>query len=186
MRRRLLAFSGRTTQSVLDEVTNNKKLQAVLATQFGDYGLAPDQSSFVIHAMVVAHYLRGGFFPIGGSAVILDALLPPILEGGGDVFLHRVDVREDFRALGDEGGIDVVDDGAEFPEFRSDAFAWANNLLGRASYVVAPIFIGLLAERFGWGPAVAVTAVCPLGALALIWLLLPETKGKELEETAAA
>lgn len=86
MRRRLLAFSGRTTESVLDEVTKNKKLQAVLATQFGDYGLAPDQSSFAIHAMVVAHYLRGGFFPIGGSAVILDALLPPILEGGGDVF----------------------------------------------------------------------------------------------------
>lgn len=68
---------------------------------------------------------------------------------------------------------------------RSDAFAWANNLLGRLSYVVAPIFIGMSAERLGWGPAVAATSLCPLLALGLIWLLLPETRGKELEETAA-
>ena len=73
-----------------------------------------------------------------------------------------------------------------FPtEVRSDAFGWANNLLGRSAYVVAPIFVGLAAERVGWGPAVAATALCPLLALALIWFLLPETKGKELEETAA-
>lgn len=73
-----------------------------------------------------------------------------------------------------------------FPtELRSDAFAWANNLLGRTAYVAAPIAVGQIAERTGWGPAVAVTAVAPLVALGLIWLLLPETRGRTLEETAS-
>ncbi|MCS6915092.1 MAG: MFS transporter [Myxococcales bacterium] len=73
-----------------------------------------------------------------------------------------------------------------FPtELRADAFAWANNLLGRTAYVAAPIAVGHIAERTGWGPAVAVTAVAPLVALGLIWLLLPETRGRTLEETAS-
>lgn len=73
-----------------------------------------------------------------------------------------------------------------FPtELRSDAFAWANNLLGRIGYVLAPIGVGFAAEHVGWGPAVASTAIGPLLALVLILRWMPETKGKELEETAA-
>jgi MFS transporter, putative metabolite:H+ symporter len=46
-----------------------------------------------------------------------------------------------------------------FPtELRSDAFAWSNNLLGRIGYVLAPLGVGALAERLGWGPAVSATA----------------------------
>lgn len=73
-----------------------------------------------------------------------------------------------------------------FPtELRSDAFAWANNLLGRVGAVVAPLVIGDAARAFGWGPAVAATAAGPLVALALILWRLPETGGRELEETSA-
>ena len=69
---------------------------------------------------------------------------------------------------------------------RADAFAWANNLLGRIGYVIAPIGVGYLAEHIGWGGAVRGTAVFAVLALALILWLLPETAGRELEETAAA
>jgi putative MFS transporter len=73
-----------------------------------------------------------------------------------------------------------------FPtERRAEAFAWANNLLGRFGYVAAPALVGALAGRIGWGNAVSATAAFPLVALALIVWLLPETKGRELEETAA-
>ncbi len=69
-----------------------------------------------------------------------------------------------------------------FPtDLRGDAFAWGNNLLGRIGYVLSPIAIGIAADRVGWGPAVASTAAAPLLALALIWKLLPETNGRELE-----
>lgn len=72
-----------------------------------------------------------------------------------------------------------------FPtHLRSDAFALSNNLLGRIGYVLSPILAGVAAEKVGWGAAVSATAFFPLAALALILWLLPETQGKELEQTA--
>lgn len=73
-----------------------------------------------------------------------------------------------------------------FPtELRADAYAWANNLLGRCGYVVAPMLVGALAGDLGYGRAAASTAIFPLCALALILWKLPETRGRELEETSA-
>jgi putative MFS transporter len=70
-----------------------------------------------------------------------------------------------------------------FPtEQRADAFAWCNNLLGRVGFVASPFAVGAMAERWGWGAAVQVTALFPLVALALILAKLPETRGRELEE----
>lgn len=68
--------------------------------------------------------------------------------------------------------------------YRADAFAWSNNLLGRIGYVLSPPLVGYFAARYNWGPTVGATAVFPLLALALILALLPETGGRELEETA--
>lgn len=68
---------------------------------------------------------------------------------------------------------------------RGDAFALANNLLGRVGYVVGPLVVGVLAERIGWGDAVSVTAGFVVAALAIILWAFPETSGRELEETAA-
>ncbi len=72
-----------------------------------------------------------------------------------------------------------------FPtDLRSDAFAWSNNLLGRIGYVLSPLAVGAAADAVGWGPAVASTAIGPVLALILIWRWLPETSGRELEDTA--
>lgn len=73
-----------------------------------------------------------------------------------------------------------------FPtDLRADAYAWANNLLGRIAYVLAPVLVGALAGRVGYGPAVASTAIFPMCALVLVLWKLPETRGRELEETSA-
>jgi len=75
-----------------------------------------------------------------------------------------------------------------FPtELRGDAFAWSNSLLGRIGYVTSPALVGVMAGELGWGygPAVQVTVLGPMVAIVLIFLWLPETKNKELEETAA-
>lgn len=73
-----------------------------------------------------------------------------------------------------------------FPtELRGDAFAWANNLLGRIGYVLAPPIVGAAASQVGWGPAVGSTVLSLLLALVAILWLLPETKDRTLEETAA-
>jgi len=73
-----------------------------------------------------------------------------------------------------------------FPtEMRADAFAWSNNLLGRIGYVIAPGLVGWGAGYIGWGNAVSLTAIAVIAALILLLALLPETSGRELEETAA-
>ncbi len=73
-----------------------------------------------------------------------------------------------------------------FPtEVRSDAFALANNLLGRTFFVVTPIVVGTAAAQWGYGLAVAATGLTPLVAVALILAFLPETQGRELESTSA-
>jgi putative MFS transporter len=67
---------------------------------------------------------------------------------------------------------------------RSDAYGWSNNLLGRSAAVVSPLVVGQLAGAFGFGIAVSLTVIGPLVALGMILGLLPETRGKELEDTA--
>jgi putative MFS transporter len=69
--------------------------------------------------------------------------------------------------------------------YRADAFAWSNNLLGRIGYVLSPLAVGALAHEHAWGPVLRLTAIGPLIALVLILMLLPETRHKELEETAS-
>jgi MFS transporter, putative metabolite:H+ symporter len=72
-----------------------------------------------------------------------------------------------------------------FPtEYRGAAFAWSNNLIGRVGYCISPVILTELSSTYHLGPTLASTALFPLLALALIWLVLPETRGRELEETA--
>ncbi len=72
-----------------------------------------------------------------------------------------------------------------FPtEMRADAVAWSNNLIGRISYVFSPLFVGFAAREAGWGSAVRPTALMLVVAVALIFALLPETRARELEDTA--
>ncbi len=73
-----------------------------------------------------------------------------------------------------------------FPtQYRGSAFAWSNNLIGRIGYCLSPTVVTMLVPTYGWGPTLTVTTVFPLLALVVIWLVLPETRGRELEETAS-
>ena len=72
-----------------------------------------------------------------------------------------------------------------FPtEHRAAAFAWSNNLIGRIGYWLSPFVIALLVDLRGFGAVVRWTAPFPVLAIVLIWLFLPETNGKELEQSA--
>jgi putative MFS transporter len=72
-----------------------------------------------------------------------------------------------------------------FPtEMRGDAFGWSNHLLGRIGSVVAPPLVGHAAELMGWARAVSLTVIGPCIALALVLLHMPETRGRELEDTS--
>jgi len=123
MRRPIVKEALRTTRDVLEEITQNQELIAVLTGQFGDYGLVPAKSSFFIHALVVSHYLRGAAYPVGGSARIAESILPVIESAGGEVVTNAEVAEiliEDARAI----GVKLVD-GRELraPTVISDAGA---------------------------------------------------------------
>lgn len=101
----------KTTAEVLNELTDDRELKAVLAGQWGDYGLPPSQSSFLMHAMVARHYLRGGFYPVGGASRIAASILPTIQKGGGDVFTYA-EVAQVLVEKGRAVGVRMAD-GAE-------------------------------------------------------------------------
>lgn len=102
--RRLGARKGlRTTAEVLDEHLRDPRLKALVASQWGDYGLPPSRSAFAIHALVVAHYLYGAFYPDRGAATIAEAVEPIVETAGGACLVnHEVTsiVLENGRAVG--------------------------------------------------------------------------------------
>ena len=80
----------RNTYEVLSEITDNQDLIAVLCGQWGDMGLPPKKSAFMVHAMIARHYLYGGFYPIGGSWKIAEHIIPKIQASGGEVFTYAM------------------------------------------------------------------------------------------------
>ncbi len=85
LRRPFLKWSDRTVAEVLDGLTENALLRAVLTAQWGDYGLPPSRASWAVHAMVFHHYLGGGAYPVGGSSSVAAAMIPVIEAAGGVV-----------------------------------------------------------------------------------------------------
>src|SRR5260370_16021829 len=103
MRAPFLRWANRTTAEVLRGFTGNNELIGVLAAQWGDYGLPPEQSSFGLHAIVAHHYFEGASYPVGGASRIAETVAPVIERSGGEMVVNA-EVAEilqhDKRALG--------------------------------------------------------------------------------------
>ena len=165
LRRRFLRDADRTLGEVLDGLTANKLLKAVLSTQCGDYGLPPCEASFAIHAMVANHYLEGGYYPIGGAARIAETIIPVIEAAGGRV-LSRADVGQIVVENGRAIGVQMAADGRVIraPLVISDA--GVANTFGR---LLPPA----IAERHGLSERLKMTR--PSGAHLCLYLGLKAT-----------
>jgi all-trans-retinol 13,14-reductase len=151
----------RNTYEVLSELTDNQDLIATLCGQWGDMGLPPKQSSFLVHAMIARHYLYGGFYPVGGSWQIADSIIPKIQKSGGEVFTYA----EVTRIRCDNGqvtGVEMADGhlidcacvvssagvgntfGRLLPAETIDEFGYRANLSNvRPSFAHLGVYIGL-------------------------------------------
>jgi all-trans-retinol 13,14-reductase len=121
MRRPFLGYAGRTTRDVLESLTRNQEMIAVLTGQWGDYGLPPAQSSFGMHAILATHYFDGAFYPAGGASTIAAAAVRRIEQQGGAVLVNA-DVSSVLVEGGRAAGV-RTQDGREFraPLVISDA-----------------------------------------------------------------
>jgi len=93
-----------TTQAYLDRQFRSPELKALLASQWGDYGVPPAESPFAVHATIAHHYLEGGYYPVGGAGQIAASVLPLVKERGGAVLLSR-EVTEILLAGGRAVGV---------------------------------------------------------------------------------
>ncbi|MDH3416966.1 MAG: FAD-dependent oxidoreductase, partial [Gammaproteobacteria bacterium] len=98
----------RNTHDVLSELTEDPDLIATLCGQWGDMGLPPKQSAFMVHAMIARHYLYGGFYPTGGSWQIADHIIPKIQKTGGEVFTYAL-VKQILLEEGVVTGVEMAD-----------------------------------------------------------------------------
>jgi all-trans-retinol 13,14-reductase len=98
----------RNTYAVLSELTDDKDLIATLCGQWGDMGLPPKQSAFMVHAMIARHYLYGGYYPVGGSWHIAESIIPKIQKTGGEVFTYAL-VKRIVVEGGKATGVEMAD-----------------------------------------------------------------------------
>jgi len=98
----------RKTYDVLSEWTSDQDLIATICGQWGDMGLPPKQSAFLVHAMIARHYLYGGFYPVGGSWRIADTIIPRIQKAGGEVFTYAR-VKQIRVEQGSVAGVEMED-----------------------------------------------------------------------------
>lgn len=72
-----------TTSEYLQRRFENPRLRCLVTSQWGNYGLPPSKSAFLIHAIVVNHFIEGGYYPEGGSKEIANNIIPIIEQNGG-------------------------------------------------------------------------------------------------------
>jgi len=79
-------YWGRTSAEVLVELIGDPKLRAVLLAQSANYGgTNPSATSFGVHALIMRHYFRGAYYPVGGARAFADGMLPAIQKAGGQL-----------------------------------------------------------------------------------------------------
>jgi all-trans-retinol 13,14-reductase len=78
-------YARTTTLEVFKQLGASPKLVSVLTGNFGDYGLPPSQSSFLMQALLAEHYRHGAAYPVGGASRIASTIVPSIERAGGAV-----------------------------------------------------------------------------------------------------
>jgi len=80
---------NQTWGQMLDARVKNTKLKFIISGLWGYYGLPPSKLASLYYAMPTIGYLQeGGYYPVGKSQKISDALMKFIEERGGKVMLR--------------------------------------------------------------------------------------------------
>ena len=78
-------WCARTTQEVVDSITQNPELAAAFTAQWGDHGGRPHKASFAMHALICGSFLESGaWYPVGGGSAFAEHLIPTITQAGGE------------------------------------------------------------------------------------------------------
>ncbi len=182
----------RTTQEVVDSITQNPDLAAAFTAQWGDHGGRPHKASFAMHALICGSYLASGaWYPVGGGKAYAEHLIPTIIEGGGEA---RAGVKVETLLVEDDKVVGVRTSGGE--EIRSDVVIsnigaretienllpegfgpedWINDIRALpASIAHFDLFLGFEGDVEGAGATRSNHWVYPTAEIDAIWANAPE------------
>ena len=77
------------TKQYLDELTDNKKLRAVLAGSNFLYAGIEDKSPFYVHALSVNSYIQSSWRCINGGSQITKQLIKQLKKHGGEIYKYK-------------------------------------------------------------------------------------------------
>ncbi|XP_076106915.1 all-trans-retinol 13,14-reductase-like isoform X1 [Mytilus galloprovincialis] len=80
-------YHGTSLKTLLDDLTDNEELKAVLSYCWGDYGVVPSESSLLLHAALFNHYEEGAYYIRGGSSEIPYQIVQRLEALGGKVLV---------------------------------------------------------------------------------------------------
>jgi len=129
-----------TWGAVLDSQIKDPKLKGVISALWGYFGLPPSKLASLYYILPVIGYLQGGgYYPIGGSQKISDALRRFIEERGGKVLLKT---RVESILVKDHGAYGVkAADGAEYlgrvVVSNANAYDTVHKMMDEAEYLKA-------------------------------------------------
>ncbi|XP_066923132.1 all-trans-retinol 13,14-reductase-like [Clytia hemisphaerica] len=106
-------FSNLSLADYLDSLTKNKRLQGAVAYSYGDYGTQPRESSAMMQLMLLAHYMHGGYYPVGGASEIAYNIIPVIEKAGGKVLVRAPVTEIVLDSSGKAIGVKVKKGGEE-------------------------------------------------------------------------
>jgi phytoene dehydrogenase-like protein len=105
-------FTARTADEVIKTYVKDQRLVALLGGgQLIDWNMKPDIVSWFVPGQMMNYYLKGGYYPIGGSHLMAERIIPTIENAGGRVLMRaRVSsiVVEDGKAVGVQVGKDFI------------------------------------------------------------------------------
>ena len=137
-------MSKKTLQDVLNDITDNEDLKTVLAYNFGCYGNLPNDTSFVMHALLVNQFLNGGYYPVGGGSEIAFHIIPVIERSGGRVLVKapvtRILLNEDNTHV---TGVEVQDGNKKIVEIKAPLVISNAGILNTYSRLLPPNLYGL-------------------------------------------
>jgi len=81
------ALAKRSTQEVVESLTDNADLRLLFSYSWGTYGTQPSRSGFPMQALLHSHYENGASYPIGGASEIPLNIIPVIESAGGRVMM---------------------------------------------------------------------------------------------------
>jgi all-trans-retinol 13,14-reductase len=88
----VLKYHRCTLQQVFDRFALPKEAQTLLALQWPDFMLPPDQLSFMAWVLLFTGYQRGAFYPTKHFEHVIDALVDVIEKQGGHIlYRHQVE-----------------------------------------------------------------------------------------------